>query len=370
MGGDELSPASIESSEVMDMVHRNKLSGLAAAAGMLVLILDGKTALSGASQGLELCIKAVIPSLFPFFVLSNLMLSGLSFSWLKIPGTWFGIPKGAETILLAGFLGGYPTGAQCIASAFQQNCLTERQANRMLAFCNNAGPAFLFGMIAPMFDRPLYPWLLWGIHVISAWLAAQLLPKDITSAAAPVSFPQQSMSASLQRSIRTMALVCGWIILFRILIAFIQRWILWYLPLEVQIGVCGMLELSNGCSMLQEIPSSGLRFLLCAGMLGFGGLCVTMQTVSVIGSLSIRDYLMGKWMQTGFSIFLSMLILLFLPDPIILSPLILIPVLLMTLLPLFLRSANKKAVAFPKELMYNTANQNKRRDIYAVSQKN
>ena len=46
----------------------NKLACTAAALGMLVLILDSKTALAGAREGIDLCIRTVIPSLFPFFL--------------------------------------------------------------------------------------------------------------------------------------------------------------------------------------------------------------------------------------------------------------------------------------------------------------
>ena len=44
---------------------------------MLALILDGRTAIDGARQGIELCLRTVIPSLFPFFVLSILLTSSL-----------------------------------------------------------------------------------------------------------------------------------------------------------------------------------------------------------------------------------------------------------------------------------------------------
>ena len=45
------------------------------AAGMLALILDGRTALQGASEGLALCMQAVIPSLCPFLFLSAILTS-------------------------------------------------------------------------------------------------------------------------------------------------------------------------------------------------------------------------------------------------------------------------------------------------------
>ena len=102
------------------MKRRRLLTGIGGCIGLLVLILDAKTALQGARQGVELCLKTVIPSLFPFFVLSILLTSSLLGS--RIPllrplGRLCGVPKGAESLLIPAFLGGYPVGAQSVPEA-------------------------------------------------------------------------------------------------------------------------------------------------------------------------------------------------------------------------------------------------------------
>ena len=51
--------------------------GLGAFAGISILILDSRTALIGAQEGIVLCLQTVIPSLFPFFMLSNLLTGSL-----------------------------------------------------------------------------------------------------------------------------------------------------------------------------------------------------------------------------------------------------------------------------------------------------
>ena len=84
------------------MKNRNPYVGLAAGIGMLILILDSKTALEGARAGLDLCIRTVIPSLFPFFVLSMVFtgaLMGTSLRWLRPVGALCGMPGGAEPLL-------------------------------------------------------------------------------------------------------------------------------------------------------------------------------------------------------------------------------------------------------------------------------
>lgn len=290
------------------MKHAKMITGIGAAAGMLLLILDGKTAIAGAQDGVELCLRTVIPSLFPFFVLSIALtgsLSGIQIPFLRPLGKLCRIPQGSEAILLTGFLGGYPVGAQAVCSTYQAGQLSRTQANRMLAFCNNAGPAFLFGMIASQFPDSRYAWLLWGIHMLSAVLASLMLPAGDLTPVKLTDGKALSMSGCLRKALTVMANVCGWVILFRVLIAFLNRWFLWMLPVPAQVLLTGILELTNGCCSLTRIGNIGLRFILCAGMLTFGGLCVTMQTISVISGLSSSRYLTGKLLQTQFCVLLA-----------------------------------------------------------------
>ena len=276
--------------------------------GMLLLILDSKTALEAARTGIDLCLRTVIPSLFPFFVLSILLtgaLLGSSLPWLRPVGRLCRMPEGSESILISAFLGGYPVGAQAVAAAYHSGQLTKTDAQRMLAFCSNAGPAFLFGMVGRMFQDQGAPWLLWGIHIASALLAAALLPGGADTSVRMQHRNGPDLTEALMRALGVMAQVCGWVILFRVVIGFLQRWILWLLPTEVQVGIIGLLELSNGCCDLWKVPGADIRFLLSSAMLAFGGLCVTMQTVSVTKGLSMRFYFAGKLLQTLFSLLLS-----------------------------------------------------------------
>lgn len=294
------------------MNQKRLWTGIGASVGMLILILDGKTAMEGAQTGVDLCLKTVVPSLFPFFLLSILLtssFSGTSLPLLRPLGRLCGIPKGAESILLSGFLGGYPVGAQSIAAAYKHGQLSKLDAERMLAFCNNAGPAFLFGMVASMFPRKWMAWALWGIHIVSAVLVSMILPANFSDPAKMSNTTEITLSKALHSSIAVMAAVCGWVVLFRVLISFLKRWLLWLLPIELQVAVTGLLELSNGCCELLCISDVSLRFLAASGILAFGGACVTMQTISVTSGLSLRNYLLGKVLQTVFSIVLSCILL-------------------------------------------------------------
>lgn len=338
---------------------RTLWTGLFSALGMLMMILDSKTGIYGASEGLRLCIQVLIPSLFPFIFLSILLtgsLAGRKLSVLQPMGRLCGIPQGAEVLFLTGILGGYPTGAQAVAHAWETGCISKKQAHRMLGFCNNAGPSFLFGIIASQFSSKATVWVLWLIHILSAVFAGMVLPnksQDQVSmgTSTPITLPQAAKKALV-----SMAQICGWVILSKVMLCFLERWILWLFPNEVRITLSGVLELANGCWALNEIPKEGLRFIICCGILSFGGLCVMMQTVSVTGKLGLGMYLPGKLLQTAISLIMGFALQypMFHASERWKLPLwaIGLTVVCIILLAVFIR--NKKiTVAFRKKMLYN-----------------
>lgn len=281
---------------------------IGAAAGMLVLILDTKTAISGAQEGIRLCLTAVIPSLLPFFFLSILLtdsLTGITPRFLRFSSQLLRIPAGSESLFLIGALGGYPTGAVSVVKAYGDGLISRRDGERMLGFCSNAGPAFLFGIASGAFSHTAAPWSLWGFHLLGAIIAAILLPGgSVGSTNLPVKRPI-TLSTALRQSISIMARVSGWIILFRLLIAFCNRWFLWCFETPSRVLFSGLLELTIGCTQLQNVQCEGLRFILCSAMLSFGGVCVTMQTLSAVGTLGLGMYIPGKLIQCMISTFLA-----------------------------------------------------------------
>lgn len=302
---------------------------------LLILILDTETAITGAREGIELCLQTVIPSLFPFMVLTSI-LTGLR-SLVSGPASYF----------LPGLLGGYPTGALAVAQGVKDEHISRETGRRLLAFCSNAGPAFIFGMGANLFSKTWMCWAVWAIQILSALLVSLVFPVKESFSKASTPPAAVTLIQALSRSVRTMSLICGWIILFRIMLTFLRLWFLWCLPQWLSCLICGILELSNGCLSLTEIKIEAVRFILFSLFLSFGGICVAMQTYAVTDGMDASLYLPGKILQAIFSTMLSAA--LFSREISILTCLILI----------FLFS--KKRIAFGSKVMYNRANYSRRK---------
>lgn len=286
--------------------------------GILALILDAKTAVSSAAEGLQLCLQTVVPSLFPFLVAARLFLRSGAAQWCTravgpIMEPIFGLPPQGASALVLGMLSGYPVGAQTAASLYASGQLTKEETERLLGFCSNAGPAFIFGMVGGLFGSGKVAAVLFGVHIVSALLTGLVLrPKGpaVTTPrrkAALESSTGLDLPSAMTGAIKTMGLICGYIILFQVIAAFLEQALGTWLAPAVKIGMAGLLELSGGCSLLPQLEAAGLRYCMASGFLAFGGLCVWLQTKSVLAPyrLTGRCYLPGKILQGTIAVLLT-----------------------------------------------------------------
>lgn len=335
---------------------------------MALLILDPKTGFASTADAVKMCIETVIPSLLPFIILSRIITAsfiGTTPLFLKPIGKLCGIPRGSESLLLIGFIGGYPVGAQCVNSAYESGQITKFDAQRMLGFCNNPGPAFIFGITASLFPSIRYSWIIWGIQILSAIFVGAILPGKSSSTCICEPKGTPGITHNLEASAKTMSIICVWIIAAKIVIGYLGNWLAHLLPIELSIAIDGIIELSNGCIALREINSQQLRFIYTNCFLSFGGLCVWLQTISVTGKLNRNSFYLGKLMQTAITIIIATLLSHILFPETVLSYKS-VGIVLFTALTILLYTI-KKTVALRKKVLYNVKNTSRKERPYAFS---
>jgi len=281
---------------------------LAAAA---LLLLRPQEAAAAVREGLALCGGTVIPSLFPFFAAVSLLLQlgaaeALGRLCAPIMRPLFRMRGVCALPLLAGLLGGYPSGAKTAASLYAQGRITRQEAELLLGFCDNCGPAFLLGCVgAGVLGNPDAGLWLYAVHILSAILAGILLcrlsgdrgPVLLGSAlpAAPVSFPQ-ALTSSVTGALASTLNVCAFVVFFQVLSALP--------PAPPPPLVLGILEMVGGVASLTPGPGG---FAAAAAIVGWGGLSVHCQAMSLAApeGLSFRWHWAGKALQAVLSALLA-----------------------------------------------------------------
>ena len=278
-------------------MKRNLPLGLTAAA-FLALVLLAPRAADGARQGLSVCTAALIPSLFPFFTLSNL-LSALGLADLlsgsapgKAAARLFRVSGCGAQAFLLGITGGYPLGAHAVAELRREELISRDEAERLLAFCNNSGPAFIVGAAGGIFQSPEAGLLLYLSHVLSAVCAGLVFRGDRasdTELRRPRSRPQsfgEAFPAAVSGALTSTLAVCGYVVLFSALLGCVPA--LSALPPLPRALLIGFAELGSGIAALRGQPTAPANLAAAAFLLGWGGLSVHAQTLAAVAGTDIK----------------------------------------------------------------------------------
>lgn len=314
--------------------------------GVLVWFLaDAGDVRADTKDALVLCARSVIPSLFPFLVISSLLLS-LGFGQLTAP--WlaglmeplFHVPGAGSAALVLGLVGGYPIGARTAADLYRESLISREEAERLLAFCNNSGPAFIFGVVgAGVFGSGALGLLLYLVHMAASLLVGLLFrfyrpgegPRrgrlqgaQFQTASFPAAFTH-SVTGALSSTLNICAFVLFFTVTIRmfsltgVLTGLARLLSLLFGPLGFDQSwarrlLTGVLEVSSGVSSLTGGSLSG-RLSMAAFMLGWAGLSVHCQVLAFLGDsgLSMRTYLAGKLLHGGLSAALLRLLVPLLP---------------------------------------------------------
>ena len=154
-------------------IKRNFLSLLFLFFTISILIFS-KTNLPAIKSGLSLWANSVIPSLFPFFVATELLIHTNLFYKL---GNYFNIfmkplfnirGEGALAFIM-GIVSGYPVGAKIASNFRKNNICTKNECERLLSFTNNSGPLFIIGTVGIlMYRNTIIGILLFITHILSS----------------------------------------------------------------------------------------------------------------------------------------------------------------------------------------------------------
>ena len=275
--------------------------------GVLVLFLTKAGAVrAAAAEALGLCARSVIPALFPFLVVSSLLLS-LGLGELLSPmlaglmEPLFRVDGVGSSALLLGLIGGYPIGAKAAADLYRGGFLSRPEAERLLTFCNNSNPVFLISVLGGgVFGSIRAGVWLWLIHLLSALLTGLLFRRwgaeqQRQELSRRPAFQAVSFSAAFVGAVREslggMLSVCAFVTFFYVLARPLASLGGWLGP-----ALVGATELFSLTPLLDAGRGS---FILASAMAGWGGLSVLCQTAAVLegSGLRLRGCAAGKAVQ-------------------------------------------------------------------------
>ncbi len=313
---------------------------------VFAIVFNAEESFDAALAGIKLFINIVFPSLFPFFVTTELLTNlgfvhAISVILEPIMRPIFNLPGSGSFPFAMGIISGYPIGAKATVNLRQKNMCTKSEGERLLAFCNNSGPLFIFGAVAVgMFHNSSLGLLLYTAHILSSLTVGLCLrfykpmskhtinsnpPKDYKNIISRIFIEIEKTKKkdtrnfgemfgdAIRNAIQTLLLVGGFIIFFSVLIhilielnvisAISELLCIFFVPLGIAKGlltavVSGFFEITTGIKMTSLLTTVPLiqQLMATSLILGWAGLSVHFQVASIVSKsdICITPYLLGK----------------------------------------------------------------------------
>lgn len=257
-----------------------------------LIILKPDICRDGAINGILICGRIIIPSLFPFtvcvvFLLKSGVLSKLTFA-SPVFRFLFGISAEQFAVVLLSFIGGYPIGAKLIDQCVSQKNVSKKNAGIMLNYCVNAGPAFIIGAVGVGFlSNKSIGYVLFFSHIFASivlcfisrfFIDGNNINTKINTKSIPLT---DNFTQSTAEAASTLFNISAFVILFSTINSYITYFSAKYPILK---NILYISEVTNGISHTNNI-------YLISFILGFGGICVWCQIFSCVRNLKINYFM-------------------------------------------------------------------------------
>lgn len=260
-----------------------------------------------AFQGILLWAKNVLPSLFPFFVFTKIiieldLLNPLTKITYPITKKLFNSNKECNNLFLVSIISGYPISSKLIVDAYKTGKISYDELIKLNAYTSMSGPLFIIGTLGiNLLNNKLFGYILYLGQLIgsilngliyrnykSKYIVKEIINKDIK----PIR--QNILTSAISTSITSILQIGGLICIF-------------YISLNALNGIInlppiinGIIELTNGCNSIAYSTNNNLILLLSLSvLLSFGGLCIHAQCMDYLSQVNFpyKTYIIQKLTQ-------------------------------------------------------------------------
>lgn len=287
---------------------------------LALLLKNPRIANEAVASSLKVCAGLLIPSLFPLMVASEIAVECGAVERLTRPfsapvSRLLGISKNATAPLFLGLVGGYTTAVSGALSLYRGRKISKHDTERVIALSSLPSLSFLTGFVGiGVFNNSTIGWILWIVVIASSIIigiftrnsldsevqydtSAKSTNEERTSIA---SSPSKIIVGAISHSASSMLIICAFVVFFATLIASL-RFPLNAIstPNELQSILIGFLEITSGAISLKSINPLSLRATACAFFVGWSGLSVHFQIMSLCEGhiLSFKRYFLHKIAQ-------------------------------------------------------------------------
>lgn len=293
---------------------------------IIIFVINLKSSIDAAINGAKLVVNAILPTIFPFSVICNLLIcyDGITL-YSKVLGPLIckplGLSKNSSFPIVASFICGYPLGAKYSSDIYNLGYIHKDEYERLLNIASNAGPIFILGSVAvAMLNNIKYGYILLIANYLSSLIIGLITKRSSknlkTQTEKKIPFKEANFGTNLKNSIEsainTTLNVSAFVIIFSVIISIIKSNTfisaafsflenLINLPNGIIYNLLlGSVEFTNGAKLISEINLAiSLKLSIISFILCFSSLSVIAQVTSIVGkdNPNLKRYISLKFLQ-------------------------------------------------------------------------
>ncbi len=291
-----------------------------------LLIYPSYTA-RGIKSGLLLLGENIIPSLFPFMVLSTYISQSSATEFVarlidKPAVKIWNINGNGLIAVILGLIGGYPVGAKTVAEFYRDGKFSQQEASKLMNWCVNPGPAFVITAVGTfMLNNTVSGIILYASSILSS-LCIGIFTRFFNNTEVlkkPTLSKKESNSNLLIKSVAAgsegMLSMCGWVLTFSAVASLTDA----IISTEgLRLFLQCIAEVTTGCGICTQVP---LPLPALSAVIGFGGFAVIAQVTPYLNKcgVSVKQFICWKAINGALSAFICSVILKFFPQSVAVS---------------------------------------------------
>lgn len=275
------------------------------------ILSEAPTIITAVKFSFEIWINNIFPSLFPFFVLSEILINFgfvelLSETFKPFFERIFKINGNAAFIFFMSLISGFPSNSKYARELYLQNKLNEKEATKILMFSHFSNPLFIIGTVYSFLSDKRLTLTVLISHYLSNIIIGIIFRNYNKSKIIKTKFSFKTainkmhnkrinndkklgtiITNSLLNSINTLLLILGVVTTCLIITTIIDN--NFHLPIFYKTLLSGFLEMTQGLRHVSYLNVSNyLKGIIITSILSFGGLSVHLQIISIISDTKIR----------------------------------------------------------------------------------
>lgn len=265
----------------------------------ILVLINSNIVINSIIYSTKIFNNKIFPSLFPFFILSELLINYgfIEFSSILFKPLMklFKINSNCSFIFVMSMISGFPSSAKYTKDLYDKKYINSLEATKVLTFTHFSNPLFILGFISLILNKKIGLYILiihYLTNIIIGLIFRKIIKTDINTNN-KINNNYQSFSNVLSNSIingfKTLFLILGTMIVFLTITNLINK----YIGLNPLLkGIFnGTLEMTGGINTISNLNISlKLKSTLIGMILSFGGISVHMQIKSIISNTDIKYY--------------------------------------------------------------------------------